>query len=156
MNSTDRLSRRRTLQLTGLAGTALLAGCQAPVQQTEPEADDAEGDEPVGWENVEEIVLEGHFDHWIGVEPPEIADEENPTLVLYAGREYELTWENGDGDFHNLVIWDEDDNALEETDYTDEEGATETLTFEASEEMVRFVCAPHVPTMDGAIEVRTE
>lgn len=34
---------------------------------------------------------------WVGTEPEEIEAEENPTLILKEGEEYEIGWEQGDG-----------------------------------------------------------
>ncbi|GAB3031233.1 cupredoxin domain-containing protein [Natronobiforma cellulositropha] len=133
---------------------------EAEDDETEAEDDEAEAadDADDEWEDVEEIVLDGYTPGWEGVEPAAIEGEENPTLVLYEGREYDVTWENADGEPHNIEIWDENDEVVDDyqTEIIDEQGETQTLTFEASEEMVAYVCEVHIGTMLGDLEIRTE
>ena len=137
------VSRRTVVKLAGVAAsTAALAGC----------ADDNGND----WEDVDSIYLEGYTQNWIGVEPSAIEGEENPTLVLYAGREYEVTWENMDGVEHNFALLDDAEEVLEETERMSGEGETQTHTFEATEEMAQYRCEPHPTTMVGDIEIREE
>lgn len=103
-----------------------------------------------------EIMLEGTTQAWMGVEPEPIADEENPTLTLQEGESYEITWENGDGAQHNLVIWDDSEETVDdyETDMISEEGETATLEIdEVTDEMAQYVCEPHSGTMVGDIEL---
>jgi plastocyanin len=100
--------------------------------------------------------LLGRVDGWQGQSPDEIAGETNPTLQLVAGQTYTITWENGDGAQHNLVIEDADGNDLESTELLDEEGETLTLEFTASEEMAEYYCAVHPQSMRGSIEVTSE
>ncbi|MCU4972125.1 plastocyanin/azurin family copper-binding protein [Halobacteria archaeon AArc-m2/3/4] len=129
------------------------------------EGEDEEEDEENGngngaedWGDVDEIVLDGYTAGWEGVEPEMIEGEENPTLELTAGTEYEITWENADGDPHNIEIWDDDDEVVDDyqTEIIDEEGETQTLEFEATEEMAAYVCEVHIGTMIGDIEVQSE
>lgn len=104
-----------------------------------------------------EIMLDGQVEAWTGVEPEEIADEENPTLVLTSGDSYEITFENADGQQHNLEIVDENDEVVDdyETDIVEEEGDTETLEIdEVTDEMAEYVCRPHEGTMRGEIDVQ--
>jgi len=65
-----------------------------------------------------------------------------------------LTWENIDGAGHNLQIWDENGEVVDdyETEIMEEEGETQTLEIEASEEMAQYLCMPHQTTMIGDIE----
>lgn len=108
------------------------------------------------WADVEEIVLDGETAAWIGVEPEPIADEENPTLGLTEGQEYDITWENVDGQPHNIQLLDENEEVLEGTDIIEEQGETQTLTFEATAEMVEYICEVHPTTMVGAVEILSE
>ncbi|QLG64192.1 cupredoxin domain-containing protein [Halorarum salinum] len=95
----------------------------------------------------------GVTEAWMGVSPSEIEGEENPTLQLTAGEEYEVTWTNGDGVAHDFTIQDSDGNNLEQTDLISEEGQSATLTFTASEEMTTYICTVHPNTMVGDLEV---
>lgn len=128
-------------------------------EEEEEEVDEEEEeDDEDEWEDVEEILLDGYTAGWEGVEPGAIEGEENPTLVLYEGREYDITWENADGDQHNIEIWDEDEEIVDdyETEIIEEEGETQTLTIEATDEMDAYVCVVHIGTMLGDIEIRSE
>ncbi|WP_049928136.1 cupredoxin domain-containing protein [Halopiger goleimassiliensis] len=156
---TDSLPRREALRLVGIAGlTTALAGCGGPGTESD------DGDEPAAdaWADVDAIALEATTDGWTGVEPELILDERNPTLVLEAGTEYELSWENGDGEDHNLGVYDadaeEDDSAmhdpLAETEILNEEGETATLSFEATTDLVEYMCDIHTSEMVGEIEVQ--
>lgn len=108
-------------------------------------ADDEAGDEGDGWEDVTEVVLSADTTGWEGVEPPAIAGEKNPTLVLTAGEEYTITWRNADGVPHNLEIRDEDEAVVGEleTELMETEGETQSLAFEATEEMAEYSCSVH-------------
>ena len=104
-----------------------------------------------------EIMLGGETQGWQGQEPEEIADEENPTLPLQEGESYEITWENLDGQEHNLQILDDSDEVVDdyETELMGEEGETQTLQIdEVTSEMARYICEPHQGTMNGDIEVQ--
>lgn len=108
------------------------------------------------WEDVEEIELEGQTSGWVGVSPDPIADEENPTLVLFNGQEYTISFENTDGQEHNLQILDGDGSIVDdyETDSISSEGETATLEgVQASDEMTNYICEPHESTMDGSIQI---
>ncbi|OIB56523.1 PQQ-dependent sugar dehydrogenase [Natrialba sp. SSL1] len=100
-----------------------------------------------------EFVFNGVIPAWFGMEPAEIDDTENPTLELVAGETYTFTWENGDGQPHNVVILDETDTILERTEIISEQGETQSLEFEATPEMDRYVCEVHPGTMVGRIQV---
>ncbi len=165
MRGIDFTTRRVVLKSAGAAGVAaLLAGCadEGPGEEEEDEEEAPEDDEEEP-ENGEEAAIEPgtriEFDAqtpgWVGIEPEEIADEENPTLVLTEGEEYEIGWEEGDGADHNIEIWDENDEVVDdlETEIVQEGGEDQFLEFEASEEMVTYVCEPHEGTMIGDIEV---
>lgn len=99
----------------------------------------------------ESIELGGQTDGWQGQAPGDIEGETNPTLSLESGTTYDLTWENLDGQEHELIIEDADGNELEASDSSEEQGATVTLTFEASEEMAQYYCEYHPDRMRGDI-----
>lgn len=182
------IARRRLIAVAGATGLgAVLAGCadddpdedpdevEEPADEDdEPDAevdeaddendepddndDDDEDDEPEPIDPDEAIVLEGTTDGWSGVEPEGIADEENPTLLLLEGETYEITWENADGEEHNLEIRDDTYAVVEdyETELIEEEGETATLEIEATDEMVQYLCSVHETEMLGAIELEED
>lgn len=118
----------------------------------EDEADEEdEDDEPD--EDVEQILLATDEDEvWIGQEPSEIEGEENPTLELVAGWEYEIGYVNRDGDSHNLALW-ADDEERDATDVNEEEDEEQWLTVEASDDLTSYRCEVHPDSMVGDIEV---
>ncbi|ELY58463.1 blue (type 1) copper domain-containing protein, partial [Natronococcus amylolyticus DSM 10524] len=89
-----------------------------------------------------------------GIEPEAIEGEQNPTLILEEGEEYEIGWPEGDGVRHNIEIWDEDGDVVDdyETDLTDDPGDDQILTITATEEMAAYRCRPH-GSMEGEIRV---
>ncbi|WP_049929119.1 cupredoxin domain-containing protein [Halopiger goleimassiliensis] len=165
MNSSD--DSRRSF-LAGVAGLAAVpvAGCLGGDDDDpsveEPVVDVAEALEgetdPDAWRDVSEIRFEGWVGGWVGVEPPAIDRVENPTLVLFDGREYELTWENMDGIHHNVAFWDADREVVDgyATEGNEEEGRTETLAFEATPEMATYRCEYQPAGQVGDVEVRRE
>ncbi len=161
-------TRRNILKTVGVVGaTAFIAGCNGngedePDEEEPDDEEPANGDEePEDDENGEaiepdtRIEFDAQTSGWVGIEPEEIADEENPTLTLQEGESYEIGWEEGDGQQHNIEIRDEDDEVVDdlETEITDEGGDDQFLEFEASEEMVTYICEPHEGTMIGDIEI---
>ncbi|ELZ16762.1 blue (type 1) copper domain-containing protein [Haloterrigena salina JCM 13891] len=128
-------SRRRLLQAAAAAGGVVALGDIAAAQ------------------GAETIELGGQTSGWEGVAPEDIAGETNPTLELEAGTTYELTWENLDGQPHNFVIESGEGDELERTELMMEQGETQTLEFEATEEMAEYYCEPHSATMRGDIEI---
>ncbi|MFC7213717.1 plastocyanin/azurin family copper-binding protein [Saliphagus sp. GCM10025334] len=138
-------SRRRVLQITG--GAFLIGFGSASVSAQE----DDEALEPDT-----QIVLEALTEGWVGVEPDEIADEENPTLTLQEGESYEIGWEEGDGQPHNIELVDEDDEVVEdyETEEATEGGDDQFIEFDATDEIVEYVCRVHPETMRGEIEIQ--
>lgn len=100
-----------------------------------------------------DFALLGNASAWQGVAPDPIAGEENPTLRLAAGTEYVLVWENGDGVQHNFAIEAEDGTDLQASDLVGEEGATQTVTFTATDDMAEYYCQVHPLTMRGEIEI---
>ncbi|SFC06163.1 Copper binding protein, plastocyanin/azurin family [Halobiforma haloterrestris] len=125
----------------------------APFQDWEyPDGRD-EPDEQDGDDAGADFQLLGDASAWQGVAPDAIAGEENPTLRLEAGTEYELTWENADGLQHNFSIEDEGGSDLQASELLGEEGATQTVTVTATAEMSEYYCQVHPGTMRGSIEV---
>jgi len=72
---------------------------------------------------------------------------------LQAGQTYELVWENLDGVIHNFIIEDADRNELVTTEDVTEQGATASVSFEATEAMSRYYCEYHPQSMAGTVEV---
>lgn len=151
----------------GVTGATLVAGCTDgtgegdEVPQEEQEGvDDVIGEDvdrsAEEWEDVETIDLEAEEDGWVGQAPSQIEGEENPSLLLYAGREYEFTWANTDGNVHNLAIWDEDGSSVESTESVDDEDERDRLLVEATDEMAAYVCETHGEEMAAPLEVHTE
>ena len=104
----------------------------------------------------EAIQLGGEVQAWQGQAPAEIEGESNPTLQLQAGTEYEVVWENLDGQPHDFVIRDENGERLVGTEIVSEQGATTSLTFTASEEMATYVCTVHPSSMRGEVQIGQE
>jgi plastocyanin len=166
MRDRTRPTRRNVLKTVGVVGaTAFIAGCNDngndEPDDEEPANDEPDDDDEPDDENGEaiepgtRIEFDAQTSGWVGIEPEEIADEENPTLTLQEGEEYEMGWEEGDGQQHNIEIRDEDDEVVDdlETEITDEGGDDQFLELEASEEMATYVCEPHEGTMIGDLEI---
>lgn len=100
-----------------------------------------------------DFVLDGLTPGWEGIAPSEIEGEVNPGITLEAGEEYTFGWINGDGQPHNIAIWDENDEPLHSTENVSEENATQTLTFEATTEAAQYICEVHPGTMAGDLTV---
>lgn len=111
--------------------------------------------DPSAWEGVEEIYLDGYTEGWEGVAPEPIQGETNPTLVLFEGNQYSLTWENRDGAAHDFTLWDDSQSDVESTEQMSEEGETLTLEFEATQEMAQYVCTIHPNTMIGDVQIES-
>lgn len=158
MNGFDSVRRRRLLELSGVAVGVALAGCSDNGDGGDGDGGlgDDDGNSTDGTETgggTQQIRLGAETMGWIGQEPPEIADETNPTLSFEPGTTYEITWENLDGEEHELLVLDGDQKTLEASDSAKETGATVTLKFEASEEMAEYICEYHPDQMRGEIDV---
>jgi plastocyanin len=103
-----------------------------------------------------EIALDGEVEGWTGRSPPAIAGQTNPTLSLEPGRTYRVTWTNVDGAPHNFAIADADGNRPVSTEIVDEEGATQSVEFEATPAMAEYRCEVHPGTMRGQVAVGGE
>lgn len=98
----------------------------------------------------------GEVAAWRGRTPSEIEGEDNPTIELQAGEEYEFWFENIDGAPHNITMQDADGNTIVQSDLVQEEGATASVTFTATPEMAQYICTIHPTTMVGDVEVTGE
>ncbi|APW97087.1 hypothetical protein CHINAEXTREME_04575 [Halobiforma lacisalsi AJ5] len=162
------VSRRTLIGAVGGTTLASLSGCLGERERdggTEGAAEsELEEEEATGgaeseavdeWEDVDEIRLATDITVWIGVDPDPIDGVENPTLVVFEGREYAITWENRGEFLHNIELRDEDDEVVDDyaTPPMDTEGETQTLEFEATPEIAEYVCDPHEMTMRGDVEV---
>ncbi|WP_293030782.1 hypothetical protein [Natronococcus sp.] len=157
-------NRRRVLSTLATAGAVLAAGCVGSDEEAEDDGDEPIVDEaetlendtdPDAWREVAEIRLDAHVGGWVGVDPPHIDRVENPTLVLFESRSYEITVENRDNVKHNLAIWDAEDDRIEEyaTDVVADVGTVETLSFTATTEMTTYICE-HQPRIQlGDLEI---
>ena len=160
MSESKRISRRRLLAITGSTTLVALAGCPDDDEpDDEPDNDEVEDVDVEEWADIEEFYFEGVVEHWTGIEPEIIEDEENPTITLIEGQEYDFRWVNGDGVVHNLEIRDEDDEIVDDyvSDDVGDEGEETTLEgVVATEEMTTYICAYHEGTQVGDNVVETE
>lgn len=141
-------TRRSVLELTAAAAAAAgMAG--VATAQDDNESGEAQG---TGADNLP-IILGGRAEYWYGIAPEEIEGEENPTLQLEAGEEYELVWVNLDGLEHNLTLESQGGEELEASDETETAGEAVSMTVEASEEMSEYYCEYHPESMRGSVEL---
>ncbi|ELZ06526.1 plastocyanin/azurin family copper-binding protein [Natrialba aegyptia] len=160
MSRNNPISRRTAMKITGAAATtALVAGCSSDSDENGSENGSENGGEleASNWEGVETIEFTGEMDGWKGSAPSQIEGESNPTILLFEGQSYDITWTNGDGKNHNLEIVDDSDEPVNDlsTDQMGEEGETQTLTIEeVTSDMKEYVCRPHESQMRGTIEVQ--
>ena len=112
-------------------------------EQDESEDDDAAADFELG----------GNTPGWEGMAPATIEGETNPPLELEAGVEYTVVWENRDGLPHNFVIEDGAGENVVRSEIISDEGATQEVTFTATEEMAEYYCEVHPESMRGPVEV---
>ena len=143
-------TRRTALKATGASTIALVAaGCLSDDEDGDSDDDSDEFEIDPGTT----ITLEAHMSGWKGLEPAAIEGETNPSLVLEAGAEYEIGWEQGDGRQHNIELWDADEELVDDdyaTDLTDD--PAETIAFAATDEIAYYRCNPHTG-MQGEIRV---
>lgn len=150
MNDSRQLSRRAVVKASGVTGAALLAGC---LNDDDPDNDIAQ------WEDVDEFYFEGRVEAWTGLEPDLIDGEDNPTITLIEGQEYDFRWVNADGVLHNMEIRDDDGEIIDDyqSDDVSEEGEEAVIEgVVATEEMDVYICMFHTTTQVGDIEVHTE
>ena len=158
------VTRRNALAVAGVAGFSLLAGCSDDNDDDNNDADDNDDEPAIGlgredWEDVDEFYFEGRIEAWTGIDPDVIDGEENPTIGLIEGQEYDFRWVNEDGVLHNLEIRDGDGEIVDDYVSDDVSDAGEEAEIEgvvATEEMVTYICTYHESTQVGDIEVFTE
>ena len=158
-------NRRTILHAAGASTLAVaVAGCLGDDDNGDAAAGDDtgddDGDDDGGADGFEidpgtEIVFDGLTQGWVGLEPSAIDGEENPTLVLQEGEEYTMGWTDGDGSQHNIEIWDDGGDVVDnlQTDLTADPDDDQFLEFTASTEMAEYVCEPHATTMIADIVV---
>jgi len=155
MAQEEHVSRRRMLRLTGVAmSTALVAGCGG-----DGNGGDGNGGNGGGGVEIEPgmaIEFDGQTSGWEGLAPSVIEGEVNPTLVLQEGETYEIGWTVGDGAQHNIEIRNESDEVVDglQTEVVTEP-EDQWLEFEASPEMVTYICRIHPTTMIGDLQVES-
>ena len=144
---------------TGGAGEETTSGGEETTGETETaetgtaETETAETGTAETATPAESYVLGGKVSGWQGQEPEAIAGETNPTLSLQAGTTYEITWENLDGMEHELIVESESGEELAATESASEQGATRSLTFEATSEAASYYCEYHPESMRGDVSV---
>jgi len=126
-------SRRNFLRATVVAGGVASLSTVAAAQENQ-------------------IELHGRVAGWEGVSPAGIEGEINPTLEVEAGETYTITWVNVDGETHNLVVVDDDGFQILRTELEPEQGASQTVQFEATENMGEYYCEIHPRSMRGQFE----
>ncbi|ELZ16700.1 blue (type 1) copper domain-containing protein [Haloterrigena salina JCM 13891] len=155
--SDDDPTRRTALRLIGATAAASGLATAATAQENgSNESNESSGDAHEGMGDDADqrpIILAGRSEYWYGIAPEEIEGEENPTLDLAAGTEYELVWINADGAEHELIIETADGEELEESDSSEEAGEAVSMTFEASEDAAEYYCEYHPEAMRGDVEL---
>ncbi|MFC4541953.1 hypothetical protein ACFO5R_08445 [Halosolutus amylolyticus] len=149
--------RRSVLKLSGATiATALAAGCLGDDENERSDDTETGGgsDGPYEIEPGERITFRGEVGGWIGLEPVAIEDVTNPTLVLEADGDYEIGWTEGDNTPHNFLLWDENEDVVEdyETEQVAEPDDDQILEITATDEMAYYRCEPH-QNMQGEIQV---
>ncbi|WP_336342996.1 cupredoxin domain-containing protein [Halalkalicoccus ordinarius] len=123
------------------------------------ESDDETGNESneTDDEQTQAIRLGAETAGWQGQAPNDIEDETNPTISLQAGTTYDLTWENLDGEEHELIAEDADGNEIAASDESEQEGETVSMTLEITQEMAgrsgTYYCEYHPEAMRGEFSV---
>lgn len=125
-------------------------------ESTEPENETNETNE-TGATQTQAIRLGAETDGWQGEAPSDIEGETNPTISLQAGTTYDLTWENLDGEEHELIVADADGNELEASDSSEQEGETVSMTLDVTQQMAgrsgTYYCEYHPEAMRGEFSV---
>ncbi|KZN24116.1 hypothetical protein A4G99_06605 [Haladaptatus sp. R4] len=134
-----RTQTRRAFLTTAAAGTVAAASSGTA---------DAQGTK------TKTIKLGGEVMGWQGQQPSSISGKKNPTLKLKAGQKYEVIWTNLDGQPHNFELLDSSGNVIKATEKMSQKGATQSLTFTATPEMVQYRCVVHPTTMVGKVQIQ--
>lgn len=136
--SDDGLGRRGFLRAAG-ATAAAAGGAVAGSEETDAQ---------------EQVFrFGGEVAAWNAREPAEFEGDQNPTIELQAGTEYEFWFENIDGEPHNMTIQDDAGSNVEQSTLISAEGETASVTFTATPEMTTYICTIHPATMVGDLEV---
>lgn len=110
-----------------------------------------------GDEQTQAIRLGAETAGWQGQAPSDIEDETNPTISLQAGTTYDLTWENLDGEEHELIVEDANGNEIAASDESEQESETVSMTLEVTQEMAGqsgiYYCEHHPEAMRGEFSV---
>lgn len=138
-----------------------LAGCGNDDEEEPTDDEDAEPNEGTAdedWGDVDEFAFEGRVEARTGLEPEFIDGEDNPTITLVEGQEYDFRWVNADGILHSLEIRDEDGEIVDDCQSDDvEEGEETTLEgVTATEETTTYICTYHESTQVRDIEIEAE
>ncbi|NHN58746.1 MULTISPECIES: plastocyanin/azurin family copper-binding protein [Halorussus] len=136
------MTRRSFVRAAG--GTAAAAGAAAAVGADEAAAQS------------ETYRFGGEVAAWHGRAPAAIEGQDNPTIELEAGTEYEFWFENIDGAPHNITMQDSEGNTIAQSSLVSSEGATASVTFTATPQMTQYICTIHPTTMVGDVEVTGE
>ncbi len=96
----------------------------------------------------------GQLSGWVGRAPEPIAGKTNPTIQVTAGKQYVISWENVDGEPHNVAIADGKGNVMKETGVVSQKGAVQTLEFTAKPKMATYFSQLNKETMRGKIVVK--
>lgn len=90
---------------------------------------------------------------WRGRQPEAIAGRTNPILTLQPGITYGMTWRNLDGREHRLVVENGSGERIAATESASEQGATRSVTFEATADVASYYCEFHPESMRGELSV---
>lgn len=119
--------------------------------------DESENETTETGEQTQTIRLGAEAEGWQGQAPSDIEGETNPAITLQAGMSYDLTWENLDGEEHELIVADAAGNEIEASDESEQEGETVSMVLEVTEEMAglsgTYYCEYHPEAMRGEISI---
>ena len=135
-------SRRTFLKTAAATGALVGVGATAAQETTTQETT-----QPTSYE------FDAAIGGWFGSAPAAIEGEQNPTLELQAGQTYTVTWTNADGFRHNFVVLNAAGDEVVRSEIISEQGATQTVEFEATEGMTEYFCEIHPGSMRGDLEV---
>lgn len=155
-------SRRRFLQAIGAASAIAGVGL-AGAQETTTEGGEGEGQGTTTEAGGEQattvadeatpIVLGGRTSYWLGLAPPPIEGEQNPTLQLREGERYRLVWVNLDGERHELHLEDGEGTVVHRTEASERVGVARSVAFETDESLAGYRCEYHPEQMVGSVEL---
>ena len=158
----DRSIHRRAVLVAGATGLSSLAGCFDRVTQPTDGGNAADGTETPepripsnsqGTGDIPLIRFAAHSNAWVGVGPEGFSEQENPSLTLEEGQEYEILWENRDGNRHQFAIVDADGEELASTEPAETHGRVRSMVITARSEMSRYRCLFHTDAEEGEIEI---